>query len=77
MVVVLMVFCFSCPDMRARALPGLDCGVTGDEQLRAYLLAVDRLPPLAHHEAHELGEPSSEATKQTTFWMVGAWPAKM
>jgi RNA polymerase primary sigma factor len=36
--------------------PGLDCGMNGDEQLRAYLEAVDRLPPLGEHEVRELGE---------------------
>jgi len=42
--------------MRARALPGLDCGMNRDEQLRAYHEAVDRLPPLGEHEVRELGE---------------------
>jgi RNA polymerase primary sigma factor len=30
--------------------------MNGDEQLRAYLEAVDRLPPLGEHEVRELGE---------------------
>jgi hypothetical protein len=42
--------------MPARALPGLDCAMNRDEQLRAYLEAVDRLPPLGEHEVCELGE---------------------
>ncbi len=49
--------------MRARALPGLDCGMNQDEQLRAYLQAVDRLPPLGEQEVRELGETIQRGTQ--------------
>ena len=49
--------------MRVRALPGLDCGMNRDEQLRAYLEAVDRLPPLGEQEVRELGETIQRGTQ--------------
>jgi RNA polymerase primary sigma factor len=58
--------------MRARALPRLDCDMNGDEQLRAYLQAVDRLPPLGEQEVRELGETIQRGTQAGTLLEGGS-----
>jgi RNA polymerase primary sigma factor len=46
--------------------------MNGDEQLRAYLQAVDRLPPLGEQEVRELGETIQRGTQAGTLLEGGS-----